>query len=320
MAVTSENGASDAREYVLGFALLGGRKFEVPSSHEEFQRINRAGQFLSHVLSLEEAYDACLANYIDFEAGLVRLLVTDMVREASDETPFHDMRRECARLLSNLLSSCKATLDQVDLRAVKTGGRELRDRVEGLKNDLRHDLDGFRVMESLRNHAQHLGSSVSSISVNQWRDPNAASEENWRLIHSISAYAEIDLLRPLRGRPEEEQAAFRETLERIATRGKEEGVDLVPLVREYILGVGRVVGHFRDLLNDQVDACHGVLLDAKARLSVPGAPTVGYAAIQKVGQKYAQIEKVRYFLWDRISVLRQRNGGLEGLQRFQLQH
>lgn len=308
------------QQYVLTFALWGGGRFESPSTKEEFHAIRLSGDLLAEVLAIEDAYECNMVNYVDLESGITRLIVADAVRSPSDEVPFHDARRTISRLLDNLLSSSKGVLDQLTKRSKMIGGSKLVAETRKLRDRARADLKGFRVMEALRNHAQHAGSSVTSISFQMSRSKEDLDDPDWQIIYSLQAFARTKDLSLHRSVPPAEKAEFQALLEELSAPKRPELINLVPLVRGYVLGIGRIVKAYRELIADDEARWNATQLDALARLKGPEAPNTGQAVVLKEGGTYRDIEHLSHFMIDRIATLRTRNGSLEGLQRMQIRH
>ena len=133
------------------------------------------------------------------------------------------------RVLNNVLSTARGYIDQLPQVANQVFGADdprAKRSIEILKEQYDSHV-GYRVLEAIRNHAQHSGFPIHSVSYST---------------HMIGKFPELidtKCLKPLT-RPEllAENTKFKPPiLQELKSMGRE--VDLNPLLRQYVAGISR---------------------------------------------------------------------------------
>lgn len=125
----------------------------------EFDELVSSRKILSDALMFEQRFEMLLGSYVDFETGAGRLsLETVAGLDYQSYVPAARALLEANRLLLNLMSAARAWIDQVQqdfpyLRLPVAFGT----RAKALQSAQYDEWFEYRLMEALRNHAQHKG-------------------------------------------------------------------------------------------------------------------------------------------------------------------
>ena len=241
----------------------------IPLTEEEFSGLVKAREVLVEALSAEERIAVVWENYVDYEAVLLRGAVEDQVFSYTSWSEFSTRIHQVNRSLVNLLSSCRGYIDQAKHSISGFFGRgspEFKSVREWFREQ-HASLLGYRVMEALRNHAQHRGMAVHKLSSQHW----------WNSSRTVARTALIPFIRPAILR---EDSKFNvAVIEELEAGG--ESVDLRPLVKQYVAGISIVHGSIRSMLEDQVQEADRTFQDAVARYRTQEDETVGLAAFRR---------------------------------------
>jgi hypothetical protein len=144
------------------------------------------------------------------------------------------------RRLVNLLSSGKMYLDQSVQHVQNIYGAESTN-FNLVKMEISSQYDqslGYRTMEALRNYVQHRGLPVHSITFSgKW----IGDEDDAQLLHRIIPKINISQL--------EDDDKFKKTvLKELMDTFKAEKIDIRPLIREYVEGIGKIHEKIRELI------------------------------------------------------------------------
>jgi hypothetical protein len=193
---------------------------------------------------IEEAYDVVMGNYLELEEAVLRLAARDLAHRHpfGKVDHFDTARRTCHRALSNLLASARAFDNQSCGLISELSGNPSAD-LAAHKAAFSTAYDaalGYRVMESLRNHAQHQGVSVSGVAFRR----RSLSATEPRLAVTVRPYIAVE---DLRRSPKFKRSVLCELeawLEAEERRG-EDSFPIIPFVRDYIAGLSSVIAAFR---------------------------------------------------------------------------
>ena len=229
--------------------------FFVPLDAAAFERIKLAKSALIECISIEETYDILIENYLEFETAVLNLAAREMVTHSlHDYDSFHTARSRLDRHLANLLSASRMYQDHVPQRL----HRAMPDSRPEIKEKLREQYDkwlGYRCMEALRNHVQHSGLPVHSVTAeHQW----TSLDENGMLLFGITPYLDA---RQLKSNPDFKKKVLRE-IEDAGGR-----IDIKETARQYMEGLSVVHAYVRDLVATSCEEWRLTLDDAIARVN-----------------------------------------------------
>jgi hypothetical protein len=157
---------------------------------EEYSRLKAARPILSAAFSLEENYDLLIGNFVEFEKAALAISMESVARVKFDYEDMFELKADMNRRAVNFLSSARLFLDQVLQRVGKIGG----DSCE-VKRAMSGEYDQwfeYRFMEALRNHVQHSGSAVHSLTVGGGWDKARQHKEFALEIMTVRRHLEED--------------------------------------------------------------------------------------------------------------------------------
>jgi hypothetical protein len=177
--------------YGITRTVLEGAPF-LSISAEEFQGVKAAQRNLLILLSIEEKFAALLENYAEYERELLSLALGHTIFRCWEWSTLIGDLQTVNRRLANVLTMARAYIDSIrhDLNEVYGPGNQV---TEQIVQEFRSAYDsslGYRVMEALRNHIQHRGFPIGSISYpSEWQgDGNV---ERARLRSRVAATLDI---------------------------------------------------------------------------------------------------------------------------------
>jgi hypothetical protein len=211
---------------------LGNRGYERrPVSPENYRALSDALQGAKTLVVIEERLNLLLGNYREFEKGLLDLALDRALFLSTDLNLLRDGYYEVNRLLLNVMAAARLYLDHVPhlLGAFPSGSGGGEEAFQNARKRQFGERFGFRVLEALRNYAQHREFPAHSVSAGSRVDRSAAEH---RVLYSVTPYVVLARLR--------EDGKFKaSTLKELEATGQEQ-VSLTPLVREYMSGIGHV--------------------------------------------------------------------------------
>jgi hypothetical protein len=214
--------------------------------------LEHAQDVLSHGLYMEEKLDQVLENFVEYEAALLGTALSRLVFARHDLAEFNTDICLINRRLINLLSTCRAYFDQIPrhvgviYEGSGDGPAVLRTKIE----EQRNSVFGHRVMEALRNYAQHRGSPIESSEFSETCE--------WQGQRPAKVFSVDPCLEPARL---SRDARFKkEVLREMAQQG--EVVYLKPLVREYISSIQEVHRSARELVTDRITGARNTVESA----------------------------------------------------------
>ncbi len=292
----------DKEGYFLAIHAFGSHH-RVEIDQARFDDISEAEANLRRVLDLEELWAAVIQNYSDLEKGLLEAALKHMVITEYESQIFHDSQLSFAVRLTNLLSSCRAYIDQTvqNLGNLKPN----RDDAKAFKAACSREYDarlGYRFMEAMRNYSQHCGLPLHGSSYGIRRQASGSLE------YYIVTNIDLDKLR-------NDQNFKRTVLQEITDKKR----NAEPLVREYVAGLSAVHIELRALLkvrlDDWMELIHGAIAQ-HVDSSPDGKKTPGLCAMQ-LGKEGECLQRVHLGegIIQRVEILQKRHGSLERLSK-----
>lgn len=213
-----------------------------------------------------------LHNYVDFEHELLQISLRNALFSVGEWSELRSIIQDLNRRMVNLLSTARLYLDHLRHRSaplLTSAGVE-----SGVVNTIiSHEYEarqGYRVMEALRNHVQHRGLPLHSITVGgKWVE----TSEGRRRDETSALYLKVDTLA-------EGKRFKRSILHELANR--ENKLPLKPLIRDYITGLIRIQQRVREELQsglEEDDALLKLLVDDYRRES--NGSVLGLAAVAR---------------------------------------
>lgn len=243
-----------------------GRAEEVGISDAEFDALVSARAILTAAFALEESYDLLIGNYVEVEQELLAATADSAVRNSSDYHDFFELRSTINRRVVNLLTATKLYLDQAPQRLALCAKEPEIARKEFEKNTNRHyeASSSYRFLEALRNHVQHRGLAVHSVSIkNRW----IGEDEGRELEISIQPLAEKRYLIDDR---KFKKSVLAEMPEKIV---------LTRAIRQYLQCIGELQKLVRGYVEEHADAARSTIQQQISTYgAVNGGNTLGLTA------------------------------------------
>ena len=224
----------ELRRYVLD------SKNAVSIDEEEYKELCHAQDVLLHALFIEEKLDLLLENFVEYENELLSIGLSRMVFQRTDHAEFRNDVNSVNRRIVNLLSACRAYLDSLPhhVNQICSPSKVESETLKKMKYKQYDSVFGYRVMEELRNYAQHRGSPVQSSSFSEraeWRGEKQVK------VFTVDPFLETKQL--------SQDGNFKK---KILCEIKRQGdtVDLKPLVRQYISSIREIHEQARKLVSD----------------------------------------------------------------------
>jgi hypothetical protein len=276
---------------------------EVPIDSARFASLKIFRSVLVAALAREEIYEVLITNYRSLEELLVTESVSTMVQRRFDYSDLNDGRLALNVAYVNILTAARLYVDQIASKTQACDPSQLA-LAGSIKKLLSTEYDGsksYRFMEALRNHVQHAGLPVSSVSYGSRRNKEDAYQQ---MEYHMEVKASKESLL--------ENAAFKKS----AVEGLPEKIDLIAATREYVEALSRIQAFARLSTAASVsNARQEISATVEQYAAVYGKKPVGLAAIQEDNGSW--VEAVPLILdWDDVrQKLERRNEPLKNLAK-----
>jgi hypothetical protein len=241
-------------KYTITTIVFGSPGF-IEIDEAKYQHIKSAITNLFELLFFEEKLDLVTENFQEYEAELLLIASREMVFHDSDYYSMSNERNTVSRRIVNLLSAGRMYLDQSVHHFNNIYG-ENSDKSNLLEEEITSQYDqnfGYRAIEALRNYTQHRGFPIQSMKFSgEWLDID--NNETSRLLHTVIPLIKVSELA--------EDGKFKKSVldEMLSIDGKD-GIDIRPLIRDYIEGIGKIHEKVRDAIRPDVEQWEGVVND-----------------------------------------------------------
>jgi hypothetical protein len=269
---------------------------------DEFESIKEAREGMLMLTAIEDKFDLVIENFVALEQSLLECSLRSSVHIHASHAEVMGIRQVFNRHLINFLSTAYLYTGQVrhDLsRSIFDASLAKRFNVE-LSNQY-DSCPAYRLMEALRNYAQHRSLPISGVAVNctaEHRDP-------FRLRVSTAANLDVDHLAA-------DGHFKKKVLRELRQLGKKD-IDISPSIREYVHSLAVAHNWLRGETSQAGDQWKEVLDAAleKARHEY-GGKAVALRIVDEQGQ-VLQIMHLGEMLHERLYLLKLKNIGLERL-------
>lgn len=259
-------------EYGIGRLVLASNTF-LPISQGEFEQVLTAKSALLEALATEEAFDLLLANFVEFEREMLDLALGNMVYADRGWQASMDQIQGLNRRLLNLLSAGRLYLDHLPQHVAGILGKDSPgwQAIDTVRREQYATLLGYRVMEGLRNYIQHRSLPIRAVTHNM--RPIEVENEGYQVRNVLTPLLELDHL-------EEGGALKKSVLEELRPLGRQ--VDIKPLVREYVQGLGAIHQRLRAEVVEAVEHAATVFNAVAERWKAGDEPgDIGLAVIER---------------------------------------
>ena len=206
-------------------------------SEEEFLKLKFAHDALLEFTYIEEKFDLFIENYFDLEAKIIAMGLRFMIFVTIDDFQFD--RINFNRTVVNFLTSCRMYVDQSDRHLKRIYGEEssvYRSAKEGFSREYDHNFE-YRVMEALRNYAQHRGHPVYGSIYSQ---SNEMLGEEFYIKYVVAPTLKPSVFK-------DDAKVKRSVYEELAQLGDKQ-LDLRPFIRSYTSSICKVHGEIGELM------------------------------------------------------------------------
>ncbi len=223
----------------------------------EYMQIRDAIKNLFEVLFLEEKLDLVTGNFYEYETELLSAASRMMIFSDEDYFSISNDRISIGRRVANLASSCRMYLDQCVHSITILYGKdsEFLSQVKKEKSNQYDKYLGFRFMESFRNYIQHRGAPVHGI---RFSYNKIGDDEQTRLLHTAIPYVKLKAIND-----EKFKKCILAEMKEITIKDE---IDIRPLIREYVEGIGKIHEKVRELIKSDVKKWENILEGTIKRL------------------------------------------------------
>lgn len=282
----------------------------VEITRQEYESISSAKKSLIKALFLEQNFDLVVENYFEYELELLSLSTRSMLSSTRGYLQGSKDMLLVIRRIANLLSTCRLYLDQSSDGISNIYGSTSAN-FETVKQETHNQYDthiGYQAMEELRDHVQHKGYPIHSITHSM---SGLKDESGDKVLFTFTPSIRIADL-------EEDKKFKADVLAKLKAQGNT--VDIKPLMREYIESLFRIHKKIRELIHDDIVVWEGTINDATERFQQAyGQDTsiVGLAIVAESEEGiYPESEELFTGFLERRRELESKNSVLEGLTEF----
>lgn len=228
-------------KYFLKQMILG-KTVALPLEETQYEMLKISRDILMSAKAIEEKYDLMISNFFEFEKEILTQIAQGMVFNQNSYDDSYNIVSTLNRRVINLLTSTKLYYDQIEkhVRVCMHG-----DSSSGklAKSYFSEEYDGnleYRFMEALRNHVQHYGLAVHSLSspIMKW----IGEGENKQMVNTMKVFTMKDEL-------------SKDTTFKVKVLSEtNEKTDLVKSTRVYVGSYSNVHGKIRKLIECNVTA------------------------------------------------------------------
>jgi len=284
-------------EYAIRSDVLG-TTLQVESDDSEFHEAVRARGIVLESMAIEETFDLLIKNYSDYEQDLLSNALDNMLHAPQSWVSSSELIQGVNRRLLNLLAACKIMLDHLPQRVKAITGKSAASAgIDTIRHAQYDAFLGYRVMEALRNHIQHRGIPIRRLRHNM-ETVNETTED----VHKRSTLVPLLDVEQLKA----DNKVKRSIVEELLARGA--FVDIRPLVREYVQGLGAVQITTRDTIRNDLDRSVKVIKSIRDRwVAAGGEDESGIFVMRSKGSRVVTRISVGTEIIDRHRSLYERN-------------
>ncbi len=296
-------------EIGLWRSVLGAKHF-LSLSTPSVTVVRRAIQDIYEFVEVEQKFDILVANFLELEEEMARRsLVQAYYADHSAKEMFEDKQAFNRRVI-NVLTAARLYVDQI-MQHVKAFFPDDAVKEAELKSAIAAEYDsrlGYRVMEALRNYTQHRGLPLQGFTHgSRWVNPNSPDKE---LEYNVALNLVASEL--------EADGKFKKaTLAELKAIGGT--IDLKPLARDYLEGLGTIHQAFRTMVKDKMEK-DGLTLEKVRTEFIAGCtedhPTVGLTLAERhENGTFTVIERYPKEALEYLEVLKGRTGNFINYSR-----
>lgn len=213
---------------------------KVELTEHEFDDLRSAHRALGRLSELTENYSSVVESYrpletAKHEAEINRLLYSKPAYEESFDTGVTLTSR-----ISGYFSTARSFLDSTDRLLSELMNEEAYSAFESFRSTIYDSTPGYRFIEALRNHTQHRGSPLHTLTHHEFME-NPKDFKNTPIVLAISLSATKQVLL--------QDPKFKKSV----LDGMPENVDLIESIRCHMEGLWKIYDYFSNALGDTAE-------------------------------------------------------------------
>jgi len=228
--------------HVYGYFSSGQDTIKVDK--DRYEDLLSSRNVLLESLFLEEKFDLLMENYYDLEKDILSSSLRYLIFYGNIQKQLHDTRLSITRSLINLLTTCRLYIDQSNhhIKLIVGSKSKIKEEHQKTKSNEYDSNLSYRILEELRNHAQHKGYPFHIITFStKLVEPELGSPVVTSVIPKLS-------VKRLKG-----EGGFKQkVLNELCEIGKDE-IDLRPHIRSYIDSLQNIHRKLRKSTEDIVE-------------------------------------------------------------------
>ena len=224
-------------------------------NEQAFNELKIAREILINALSIEEAYDIIIINYIDFEQSLSKQTIEFLVYFANySYMDFYKTRSLLNAKLANLLTVIQMYQDQTEhkIKYCLPNISDLKSTVHPFFSKEYENNIEYQFMEQFRNFVQHQGLPIHNVLYSSHLTEN---DEDGMIEYSLNIKSNREIL-------EKEKAIKNVILEKL-----DDKVNLKYFTRVYMECISNVHQEIRNLINENVEKSRILLEEIRTSYS-----------------------------------------------------
>ncbi|MGM4924385.1 hypothetical protein AB8A31_15835 [Tardiphaga sp. 804_B3_N1_9] len=298
VAASLDGVRSSPMAYVLGSLIIAHSDAVVSVTVDEYLALRKAVDGLLHRIDAEEKFDAVVENYKELEEFILNQALQAVFSHGGhDHVSAQAPRSTTARKVLNFLSSARLYCSTIETHAAAITGE--KSSAASVKAAMGREFDtsmSYRIMDALRNYAQHSALPVHGYTVaSGWNSDRTIMDHEFDPQIRVSDLADDSNFK-------------KETLAQI--KNGPPTLKLKPLAREYLESLSNIHNDFRGATNKSVEALSQKVVDAKKRLTDNDEiPDIGIALfeVDEEGYKIGEPTNLSRSLTDYLLYLERKN-------------
>lgn len=224
-------------DYALVRMAIGSNE-RVSISHADYQEAAKCMALVYAILDIERSFDLVVRSFVEFEKSLLNSAIDYMVQPSVEPYHFTSAIQDHLLRLVSILTICRMYFDQTDktLKSKPLDELNLNPAFAQWRGTHYDESFSFRLMEALRNFAQHDGQAVHGLTHgSEW----IGEDSERKMVFSTSVLVDPKIVREA----SRLKASFREELQK-----HDKSFDVKAHVREYIERLGKIQADLRSEL------------------------------------------------------------------------
>lgn len=222
-------------------------------SEDEFNQLKTAKRNLLEFLFIEEKLELILANYLEIERESFNISLNSMMFCKDDWSSYMDEISILNLKIVNFLSTTRLYLDQSS-KAISLIYEKDSNQFRIFQDKCKEEYDSnlsYRAMTAIRNHVQHYDLPVHELVRGNQLIGN--QPENFRRKNYIQVYSKISTLN--------ENEKFKKSVLNELQKEFGEKVDLILLIRQYLVSLGKIHVEVRNLLENDSSQWEKIIIE-----------------------------------------------------------